>query len=521
MRIPSLILIMFFAIGVFSQEDIKSSGVKTFSISKKENVKETEKTIVPDESKKESNENGITNEKGSGKELFLISKKDETAPEITIVNPVISEGITVTVNSMKLLVTGKVKDESGILTVLVNNSEAIVNAEGSFQAEVLLAFGENIVQVKAIDIHKNFGLTTFMIERKTGEIQPLVVETNSTEIKLPVKSDLIKVEWKMMGSSPFKTASENYNLTACVNTPEAIKMVSLYQNSKLISQLQHKEITFRGECKFNVNEQVNLEKGRNSFKIYVETADAFNESEIEIVFDLFNSKYFALLIGVQDYTDEGITDLTEPVGDANQFAEILKTSYTFEKENIILLENPTKSDIIGTLHNLRKKITEDDNLLIFYAGHGYWDEEMQLGYWLPSDAEKDNPVNWLPNTDLTNYLSAIKSKHTLLVADACFSGGIFKTRSAFGNNMAMEKLFQLKSRKAMTSGTLTEVPDKSVFVEYLFKRLQENTSNYTTSEMLFSELRMAVINNSSNIPQFGTIHNTGDEGGDFIFIKKQ
>ena len=87
--------------------------------------------------------------------------------------------------------------------------------------------------------------------------------------------------------------------------------------------------------------------------------------------------------------------------------------------------------------------------------------------------------------------------------------------------MAIEKLFQLKSRKAITSGTLTEVPDKSVFVEYLFKRLKSNTEKYITSEQLFSEMRMAVINNSPNIPQFGTIHNTGDEGGDFVFIKHE
>ena len=65
-------------------------------------------------------------------------------------------------------------------------------------------------------------------------------------------------------------------------------------------------------------------------------------------------------------------------------------------------------------------------------------------------------------------MNGIKTKHTLLVADACFSGGIFKTRSAFGTPpAATNALYNLPSRKAMTSGTLTEVPDKSVFVEYL------------------------------------------------------
>jgi len=67
------------------------------------------------------------------------------------------------------------------------------------------------------------------------------------------------------------------------------------------------------------------------------------------------------------------------------------------------------------------------------------------------------------------------------------------------------------------------VPDRSVFVEYLLKRLTENNEPYMSSEQLFSSLRQAVINNSPNaqVPQFGEIRETGDEGGDFVFVKKQ
>jgi len=146
---------------------------------------------------------------------------------------------------------------------------------------------------------------------------------------------------------------------------------------------------------------------------------------------------------------------------------------------------------------------------------------MGVGYWFPRDAAKNNPVNWIPNTDLTNYLGAIKSKHTLLIADACFSGGIFKTRSAFSATYAIELLYQQNSRKAITSGYLKEVPDRSVFFQYLIKNLKENPNDYLPAEELFSKMKMAVINNSDNIPQFGTIQNVGDNGGDFIFIKRK
>jgi len=72
----------------------------------------------------------------------------------------------------------------------------------------------------------------------------------------------------------------------------------------------------------------------------------------------------------------------------------------------------------------------------------------------------------------------------------------------------------------MTSGTLQEVPDKSVFLLYLNKRLKENTQLYLSAEELFSSFKIAILNNSPNVPQYGEIKDTGDEGGDFVFVKK-
>ncbi len=78
----------------------------------------------------------------------------------------------------------------------------------------------------------------------------------------------------------------------------------------------------------------------------------------------------------------------------------------------------------------------------------------------------------------------------------------------------------MNSRKAMTSGTLKQVPDESIFIRYLLKRLDDNEEKYMSSEELFTSFRMAVMNNSQNVPQYGTVQNVGDEGGDFIFIRK-
>ena len=54
-----------------------------------------------------------------------------------------------------------------------------------------------------------------------------------------------------------------------------------------------------------------------------------------------------------------------------------------------------------------------------------------IAYWLPSDARQNSKVAWFGNSSLVDYLRAVQSKHTLLIADACLGGLIFKTRKAF------------------------------------------------------------------------------------------
>lgn len=234
--------------------------------------------------------------------------------------------------------------------------------------------------------------------------------------------------------------------------------------------------------------------------------------------------YHALIIGISDYTCPNIPDLQNPISDSERIAEVLKNKYSFSDKNIIILKNPTREIVLSNLTALRKKLGEKDNLLIFYAGHGQWDENMFQGYWLPSDAEVDNPINWISNSDIRNFVRAIKTKHTLLITDACFSGAIFKERELITSEFEeVKEVYKYRSRRAITSGTINPVPDRSVFLDYLIKRLNDNQSNYLLARSLFLNLRAAVINNSPNrqVPVYGIIHEAGDEGsGDFIFKLK-
>lgn len=321
--------------------------------------------------------------------------------------------------------------------------------------------------------------------------------------------------------SSFQTDVDEIDILGEVSDENEIRFVSIDKEvllvnesgvfvSKLTLYAGENEIEIRAMDEFDNLQEINI--NIEYTPPIITLADRINRESI----------YHGLLIGIDDYKNRNMEDLENPIKDAEQLYQILTDKYTFDPENVQVLKNPKRTDIIRELDLLRDKTTPNDNLLIFYAGHGYYDEEAEIGYWLPSDATMETSADWFPNSTLVNHLKAIKSKHTLLITDACFAGSIFKSRSvSMTEEVIYERIYELSSRKAMTSGTLTKVPDESVFVKYLIQRLSENQDTYLSSEELFSSMRMAVISNSNVLPRYGEIQNVGNEGGDFIFLKRK
>jgi hypothetical protein len=436
---------------------------------------------------------------------------DTKPPVITLQSPLFGPDSVTKSATKTLTVKGKVEDAGGIYEVVVNGVDAQVSADGIFLAEIPLAYGKNTVRIVARDLSYNSSAFQFYSDRSTAVIAAAPVKPANT--------------WSISFISPKTSgslfASDKLTLNACVKSAQPIRKLVIYRNNSFVNGYLSNQIISRGDCSFEINEPVTLKLGVNELTVEAYTEFDTLKNSIIVEYSFYAARNFAILIGNEKYDDPKINELSEPVKDVTELYNVLINKYNFDPDNVMVLKNKTKADIIGTLHQLRSKVTSSDNLLIFYAGHGYWDADMGVGYWLPKDARKDNPVNWIPNTDLTNYLGAIKTKHTLLIADACFSGAIFKTRSAFSDTYAVEMLYQLTSRKAITSGYMSEVPDRSVFFQYFIKNLKENDKDFLPAEELFSKMRMAVISNTENVPQFGTIQNVGDEGGDFIFIKRK
>ncbi|MGB3465837.1 MAG: caspase family protein, partial [Cyclobacteriaceae bacterium] len=222
----------------------------------------------------------------------------------------------------------------------------------------------------------------------------------------------------------------------------------------------------------------------------------------ELINGLKKRSFHALIIGVDSYDDATVVSLDNTIKDGTALSKVLTDYYSFEKENVTLLKNPDREAILNEFERLSANLTEQDNLLVFYAGHGFWDEKLSQGYWLPSDAKLISKSQWISNATIRDYIRGINTQHTLLIADACFSGGLLKSR---GVGKAMSNLYNMPSRKAITSGTLTTVPDQSVFIKYLLKYLENNDERLISADQIFYQIKISVINNSPNsqVPQYG------------------
>ena len=236
--------------------------------------------------------------------------------------------------------------------------------------------------------------------------------------------------------------------------------------------------------------------------------------------------YHALLIYVEDYTH--IKKLKTPKNDVEAISKILENRYGFEVE---IIDNPRNYDeLVTKLDNKRKSLTSNDNLLIYYAGHGTYINSNK-GYWLLKDANKANRAGWISVKEAVNTtLSLTDAKHILVISDSCYAGAILRSvgTNLRGGSINYNNLQQKKSRTALTSGGLEPVsdtdpshPNNSVFTNGFLNSLKNNKKPLFTLQEKFAEISGYVIENAEQEPEYSNIRGIGHEkGADFIFRDK-
>lgn len=229
-------------------------------------------------------------------------------------------------------------------------------------------------------------------------------------------------------------------------------------------------------------------------------------------------KNFLLVIGINQYNHW--QPLHNAVKDCEDLITTLVRHYRFQPEHIIRVmdHEATRERILETLEQLQERISPEDNLLIYYAGHGYYDAQAELGYWVPVDARSSKIPDYIRNSTIHDYVRTIDSRNTLLIADACYAGSLFAQYRGEIQQGA-------KSRWAFTSGDIEKVWDgrpgeNSPFAYHLLSCLKENQRQVMPANDLIYQVTDRVHRQTTQSPQGSPLRQAGDKGGVFLFIKR-
>jgi len=242
-----------------------------------------------------------------------------------------------------------------------------------------------------------------------------------------------------------------------------------------------------------------------------------------------NGKYYALVIGIDTYPAP-LPALKTAVSDAQAIAKVLTQRYGFQVK-LLLNADATREHILDSLNQYETSLTANDNLLIYYAGHGYENKNTNKAYWLPVDATSTTSANRIIADDITTEMSALPARHILVISDSCYSGGLTRgiddtptsSSQPNGQQAFLRKMLSERSRNLMASGGDEPVADggpdgHSVFAFAVLKALQENQQGmFTAADLFYGSVQRSVAGSSAQVPQFAPIRNSGDDNGDFVF----
>ena len=206
-------------------------------------------------------------------------------------------------------------------------------------------------------------------------------------------------------------------------------------------------------------------------------------SGFSIIFatDIYNNTW-ALLVGIEKYTAEGISELNYAVDDAEAIRKVLIEQHNVNPDNISLLLNDdaTKRNIERGLIDYYKNSDPDDRIIFYFSGHGVTEPTEiggEMGYLVPADVQyiEDIVTDGIDMESLKKHTYFAKAKHILFLIDACYGGlaavgskGIEYNKVGDAN---WRKITKGKARKIITAGRKDEeVQERSAWGHSAFAR---------------------------------------------------
>lgn len=229
-------------------------------------------------------------------------------------------------------------------------------------------------------------------------------------------------------------------------------------------------------------------------------------------------KTYVLSVGISDYKE--INDLNLCENDANDFASLMQSANA--DVTIVKGNQATHENIILALRSMMAKAASDDNVIFYFSGHGYeggfccWDMATNSPSMssntsgVNADKYKLNSVNryygGLSYAELQVLFRNCRAGKKLVIADACFSGGLKKGNHINTSVQSAKKgdlIFFLSSRPDETS-LETAGGHNGLFTTFvldgLLGRADANCDNVISLGELYNFVYAGVVDYASKLP---------------------
>ena len=397
-------------------------------------------------------------------ETLSLPINQAAAPRVAVVDLV----GTITTHSAK--VRSGAADNTPVTAKIPRNSQVNISGQlGDWYRVELQARDRKLIGwIHAEQITTKTAPTQQGAELQTPKVIILEVYHNT-----PPELELVEPEQKQL-----EVKGATLDLLVVAFSNKGIKSIELTVNNAPPVDIAERGMKTMGQSmsipvnSVKIEETIPLTYGDNTIRLVVYDRDGQASQPLVIVATRIPERPrqdYALLFATDLY--DNWKPLENPINDARTIGKTLESRYGFSVE---LVRNPTRNQIIDKLSEyVQKKYNSDDQLLVFFAGHGHFDEVPKLGFLIASDSSsaKRDPrmTSAIPHAWLLPTINNIPCAHIFVVIDACFSG-TFDQRVAQRGDEAdaqyqddpeafIKNTFAIKTRLYLTSGGKEYVPD--------------------------------------------------------------
>lgn len=262
------------------------------------------------------------------------------------------------------------------------------------------------------------------------------------------------------------------------------------------------------------------------------------KSEDEVV---AKGRDLVVVIGIKHYHDKIWRTLDNAVTDAQGVQDLFTKTLNFLAPIEPLLDGKATKAAITALvqEQLHELLKPDDNLVLFFAGHGHTrvagpqGAAIEIGFIIPVEARAGHWGDYIKISSFLEDVSQLPARHVLVILESCYAGFALseqvKRTDRGGEVRYQHDLIKRRSRKVITSARHDQTaldggphPGHSLFTGTLIDGLfwgeadTDHNGLVTSSELgLYLEQRVGQASRSEQTPDSGSFY-LDDRGQLFI-----